>query len=197
MQETPEGLLEITSALLESLAIILQRNIDALQNDHHPLLQHRIQQEIKHHKGLLQQMEEVKERLQNHFNAPAPDPDVVPEHDLRNDLRNDEIRRQSYPPGGPIGVTMFGTESGTEQIRLSMGAETFVKVIEKIGIERVKDLGIVCRRVPLIDTTNHPSITQRKSGRYFVVTSSSTLTKIDQLNKIAHRLGVDLISDQF
>ena len=193
MQETSESLLEITSALLESLAIILQRNVDALQNDPHPLLQHRIQQEIEHQKGLLQQMEEVKERLQNHFNAPAPDPDVVPEHDLRND----DIRRQSYPPGGPIGVTMFGAESGTEQIRLSMGAETFVEVIEKIGIERVKDLGIVCRRVPLIDTTNHPSITQRKSGRYFVVTSSSTLTKIDQLNKIADRLGVDLISDQF
>ena len=193
MQETPESLLEITSELLESLAPILQRNIETLQHDRNPFLQHRIQQEIEHQKGLLQQMEEVKERLQNHFNAPAPDPDVVPEHDLRND----DIRRQSYPPGGPIGVTMFGTESGTEQIRLSMGAETFVKIIEKIGIERVKDLGIVCRRVPLIDTTNHPSITQRKSGRYFVVTSSSTLTKIDQLNKIADQLGVDLIPDQF
>ena len=193
MQETPETLIAATTHLLDSLVPILQRSIDALQNDDNKLLQHRIQQEIQHQKGLLQQMKKVKERLQNHFNAPAPDPDVVPEHDLRND----EIRRQSYPPGGPIGVTMFGTESGTEQIRLSIGAETFVKIIEKIGIERVKDLGIVCRRVPLIDTTNHPSITQRKSGRYFVVTSSSTLTKIDQLNKIADQLGVDLIPDQF
>ena len=31
MQETPETLLERTSVLLESLAIILQRNIDTLQ----------------------------------------------------------------------------------------------------------------------------------------------------------------------
>ena len=193
MQETPETLTEITSALLESLALILQRNIDALQNDPHPLLQHRIRQEIEHQKGLLQRMEEVEGRLQNYLHVPASDQDGS-ELNLRQD---EALRRRSYPPGGPLGVTMFGTESGTEQIRLSMGAETFIKVIEKIGIERVKDLGIVCRRVPLIDTTNHPSITQRKSGRYFVVTSSSTLTKIDQLNKIAHRLGVDLISDQF
>ncbi len=138
-------------------------------------------------------MEDVKRRLQNYLNVPTSDRD-----ESEPDLRQDEtLRRRSYPPGGPLGVTMFETASGTEQIRLLTGAETFVEVIEKIGIERVKDLGIVCRRVPLIDTTNHPRITQRKSGRYFVVTSSSTSTKIDQLNKIAHRLDVDLISDKF
>ena len=192
MQETPEGLLEITSALLESLAIILQRNIDALQNDHHPLLQHRIQQEIEHQKGLLQQMEEVKERLQNYLNAPEPDRDPDP------DLRQDEaLRRQSYPLGGPLGVTMFGTEIGTEQIRLSTGAKTLVLAIEKIGVEDVRDLGLICRGVPLIDTTDHPGINQRKSGIYFIATSCSTPTKIRFLNIIADRLEVDLIADQF
>ena len=192
MQETPEGLLEITSALLESLAIILQRNIDALQNDHHPLLQHRIQQEIEHQKGLLQQMEEVKERLQNYLNAPEPDRDPDPA------LRQDEaLRRQSYPLGGPLGVTMFGTEIGTEQIRLSTGAKTLVLAIEKIGVEDVRDLGLICRGVPLIDTTDHPGINQRKSGIYFIATSCSTPTKIRFLNIIADRLEVDLIADQF
>lgn len=190
MQETPETLMGITSDLLESLAPILQRNINALQHDPNPFLQHRIQQEIEHQKGLLQQMAEVKGRLQNYLNVPASDQEAS-----ERDLRNDEIRRQSYPPGGALGVTMFGTESGTEQIRLSLGAETFVEVIEKIGIERVKDLGIVCRRVPLIDTTNHQGIPQRKSGRYFVVTSSSTPTKIKQLNTIADQLDEDLITD--
>lgn len=193
MQETPETLMEITSDLLESLAPILQRNINTLQQDSNPFLQHRIQQEMEHQKGLLQQMEEVKGRLQNYLNVPTSDQD---ESEL--DLRQDEVlRRQSYPQGGPLGVTMFGTESGTEQIRLSTGAKTFVEVIKKIGIERVKDIGMVWRRVPLIDTANHPRITQRKSGIYFIVTSSSTPTKIDQLNKIADRLGVDLISDKF
>ena len=192
MQETPESLLEITSALLESLAIILQRNIDALQNDHHPLLQHRIQQEIEHQKGLLQKMEEVKERLQNYLNAPEPDRDPDP------DLRQDEaLRRQSYPLGGPLGVTMFGTEIGTEQIRLSTGAKTLVLAIEKIGVEDVRDLGLICRGVPLIDTTDHPGINQRKSGIYFIATSCSTPTKIRFLNIIADRLEVDLIADQF
>lgn len=194
MQETPETLMEITSDLLESLAPILQRNINTLQQDSNPFLQHRIQQEMEHQKGLLQQMEEVKGRLQNYLNVPTSDQD-----ESEPDLRQDEtLRRQSYPPGGPLGVTMFGTESGTEQIRLSTGARTFVEVIKKIGIERVKDLGIVCRRVPLIDTTNHPGIIQRKSEVYFIVTGSSTPTKMNQLNKIADQLEeVDLISDQF
>ena len=128
MQETPESLLEITSALLESLAIILQRNIDALQNDNHPLLQHRIQQEIAQQKGLLQQMEEVKERLNNYLNTPTSGQNDGPEPDLR---RDEAFRRQSYPPGGALGVTMFGTESGTKQIRLLTGAKTFVKVIKE------------------------------------------------------------------
>ena len=194
MQETPETIMDITSALLESLVVILQRNIKALQHDPHPLLQHRIQQEIEHQKGLLQRMEEVKERLQNYLNAPASDKNDGSEPDLRH---NEELRRQSYSPGGVLGVTMFGTESGTEQIRLHQASATFVEVIEKIGIEDVKDLGIVCRRVPLIDTTNHPGITQRKSGKYFVVTCSSTPTKIKQLNKIDDQLHVDLIADQF
>ena len=194
MQETPETLIGITANLLKSLTPILQRNIDTLQHDNHPLLQHRIKQEIEHQKGLLQEMEEVKERLQNYLNAPASDQNGGSESDLRH---NEELRRQSYPPGGALGVTMFGTESGTEQIRLSTGAKTFVKVIEEVGIERVRDLGIVCRRVPLIDTIDHPGINQVKSGIYFIVTSSSTFTKIKQLNKIADQLGVDLISDKF
>lgn len=194
MQETPETLMEITSNLLESLVPILQRNVDTLQQNSNPFLQHRIQQEMEHQKGLLQQVEKVKRRLQNYLNVPASDRDGS-----ELDLRQDEVlRRQSYPLGGPLGVTMFGIVSGTEQIRRSTGAETFVEVIEKIGIERVKDLGIICRRVPLIDTTNHPGIIQRKSEVYFIVTGSSTPTKINQLNKIVDQLeDVDLISDQF
>ena len=215
MQETPETLMGITSDLLESLASILQRNIDTLQHDPNPFLQHRIQQEIEHHKGLLQRMEEVKGRLQNYLNVSAFDQDVIPEPDQNvpasdqeeptsdqeasePDLRHDEaLRRSSYPQGGALGVTIFGTESEAEQIRLPIAADTLVKAIEKIGIERVKDLGLTCRRVPLIDTINHPGIDQRRSGIYFIVTSSSTSRKITQLNQIADELDVDLISDQF
>ena len=193
MQETPETLMEITSDLLESLASILQRNIGALQHDPHPLLQHRIRQEIEHQKGLLQRMEEVEGRLQNYLHVPASDQDGS-ELNLRQD---EALRRQSYPPGGPLGVTMFGTEIGTEQIRLSTGAKTLVLAIEKIGVEDVRDLGLICRGVPLIDTTDHPGINQRKSGIYFIATSCSTPTKIRFLNIIADRLEVDLIADQF
>ena len=187
MQETPETIMNITSDLLESLAVILQRNIEALQHDSHPLLQHRIQQEIEHQQGLLQQIKEVKERIQNYLNAPVPDPGV--------DLRNDEIRRQSYSPGGALGVTMFGTESGTEQIRFPDASDTLVKAIEKIGIERAKEVGLTCRRVPLIDTIDHLGTGRKKSGDYFIITNSNTRQKINQLNKIVDQLGVDVIAD--
>ena len=188
MQETPETLLEITSDLLKSLVPILQRNIATLQHDRNPFLQHRIQQEIKHQQGLLHQIEEVKERLQNYLNAPAPD---SPEHDLRND----EIRRQSYPSGGALGVTMFGTESGTEQIRFRYTSDTFAKAIEKVGVENVKNLNLVCRHVDLVGTVFYPDIDQKEVGGYYVVTSSNTPEKIRFLNTIANRLDVDLIPD--
>ena len=111
-------------------------------------------------------MEEVKERLQNYLKAPTPDPTP--------DLRNDEIRRQSYPPGGALGVTLFGTESGTEQIRFRYTSDTFAKAIEIVGIEDVKNLNLVSRHVPLVGTDNYVGIDQKEVGGYHVVTNSNT-----------------------
>ncbi len=57
MQETPETLLEETSNLLDALASVLQRSIDALQHDPNPLLQHLIQGAVEHQKDLLRQID--------------------------------------------------------------------------------------------------------------------------------------------
>ena len=108
---------------------------------------------------------------------------------------NTELRRRCYPPGGPLGVTI----DGENQIRLSTGAQTFVKAIEKViekeGVERIERLGIECRYVPLISLTNYIDIQSTQSGVYYIVTDSSTTRKIAILDEIAECLDVDLIAD--
>ena len=69
MQETPVILLEETFELLDVLIPVLQRNIDALQHESNPLLQHLIQQEIETYQQLLERTEETKDRLQDMLNS--------------------------------------------------------------------------------------------------------------------------------
>ena len=78
MQEKPETLLEETSELLGELIPIVQRSIDALQQNPNPLLQHLqhlIDQEIERQEGLLQQVEEMKKRIHDYLNPPEPVPE--------------------------------------------------------------------------------------------------------------------------
>ena len=207
MQETPETLLEETSELLDALAPVVQRNIDALQHNPNPLLQHLIQQEIERQDSLLQRVEEMRERLNGYLNPreEVPQPGDVPQQDevvddlqqdepesdsqledseqegfepdepqqeeLEDDLQREdsepdepeydfqlednfkyldmssgssfrdmkEIRLQGYPSvGGGLGVTM----PHGEQIRRQYVVQTYVEVIEKIGIEKIKSLNL-------------------------------------------------------
>ena len=75
MPEKPETLLEETSELLGELMPIVQRNIDALQQNPNPLLQHLIDQEIERQEGLLQQVAEMKKRIHDYLNPPKPVPE--------------------------------------------------------------------------------------------------------------------------
>ena len=81
-----------------------------------------------------------------------------------------------------------------EKIAHRVGADTFVEVIEKLGIEKVKDLGDKVRRSPLILTSksDKPNLSQRKSGRYYIITHGTAGTKKKILEKIASELGVRL-----
>lgn len=81
-----------------------------------------------------------------------------------------------------------------EKIAHRIGADTFVEVIEKLGIEKVKDLGDKVRRSPLILTSksDKPNLNQRKSGRYYIVTHGTAGVKKKILEKIASELGVRL-----
>ena len=107
MQETPKTLLEETSELLDELTPVVQRNIETLQHDSNPLLQHLIQQEVERQEDLLQRIEAMKGRMHVYLNPPenVPQPDE-PEGNLqREDSEPDEPENDSQQGTVYISVT--------------------------------------------------------------------------------------------
>ncbi len=94
-------------------------------------------------------------------------------------------------PSGPLIVIM----PNGEKIAETRGIDTFVKVIEKIGVGKVKALGITAvqrRRLPLIADYEDAIHTQRPSGRYYIASGNSTLQKKRWLDEIASRLQLKI-----
>ena len=147
MKEKPESLLEETSELLDRLMPIMQRSIDALQHDPNPLLQHLTDQEIERQESLLQQVEEMKEKIHNCLNPPEP----VPEQDeLENRISLEILRKGNRSGNFAWRVTM----SDGEQIQCRSIKDTFDEVIRQIGVERIEKLGIEYRDTIVIRSSN-------------------------------------------
>jgi len=70
--------------------------------------------------------------------------------------------------------------------------ETFVETIIKIGAEKVKTLNIAWSGVDLISLTKDDYYQQHKSGKYWIMTHSSTQTKMKVLNEINEKLQLNL-----
>ena len=79
-----------------------------------------------------------------------------------------------------------------EKIAHKNASDTFVEVIEKLGIQKVEKLNKKHNGVPLISTAGNHTYTQRKLGRYYIVTHSATKTKKRYLEEIASDLDVEL-----
>ena len=70
---------------------------------------------------------------------------------------------------------------------------TFAAVIEKLGIERVKELNIKrAKGTPIVDTEKHPTFRQVQSGQYYIYVDQTTKDKRRDLRKIADGLGIEL-----
>ena len=82
--------------------------------------------------------------------------------------------------------------SDEEIIEYDDGIDTFIEVIEKIGIERVKDLNIIRNSIPFISTVKDPEREQRQCGEYYLVSGLSSKNKERTLNRIAKELEIDL-----
>lgn len=196
MQETPETLLKETSDLLDELIPILRRNIKALQHDPDPLLQHLIQKEVEHQKDLLRQIDEVKQRLHDCLNSPEDD-------EAEDDSQLSEITGGPSPVGVlPAGAVRRGNyplavtiPDRNLEIRLPKGIDTLIKVIEELGIERVRALGIMSHGIPLV-AINEYEPKQKQVRRYYIAANTSTDTKVAQIMEIARGLKIKLIPEQ-
>ncbi|WP_027003101.1 type I restriction enzyme HsdR N-terminal domain-containing protein [Hugenholtzia roseola] len=72
-------------------------------------------------------------------------------------------------------------------------SETFVKTIEKIGIDRVKLLGLTLNGLPLIDNQKNANYQQYEVKKgVFVMVHSDTKNKISRLQEISDRLNLNL-----
>ena len=79
-----------------------------------------------------------------------------------------------------------------ERIERPLIKDTFVEVIEKLGVEKVAVLDIIRQKIPLIAVSKYPDRYQRPSGSYYILTDTTTIDKRRDLLKIAKGLGVEL-----
>lgn len=74
-------------------------------------------------------------------------------------------------------------------------ADTFVRTLEALGIERVRALNLQVNRHPLVALERSESYNQTESGRYLVMTHTSTAAKQKMLQQIAKALRVSIKVD--
>ncbi len=84
------------------------------------------------------------------------------------------------------------TFPGEKPIEHKNGIDTFIAVIEKLGIEDVKDLNIIRNTIPLISTSKDPKRKQHQCGKYHIASRLSAKNQERTLNQIATRLEKDL-----
>ena len=119
---------------------------------------------------------------------------------------NEELRRYRYPhTGGPLGVTIPDGKQFryAKQFRRQYGVDTYVEVIEEIGVEKVKSLNIEYGDNPLIYKVGDFGIDINyelqwvDSGSYRIRNPGGIYRQGWRLEDIADRLNVDLIIDYF
>lgn len=122
----------------------------------------------------------------------------------RSEFQPNQPKEASAPTSQPVSeptATSTGRKLPTrlvvtmedgERIDRRAASDTFVETIEKLGIERVRNLGNNVGRFSLISTSqSHEK--QRKSGRYYImIHNTTTAEKKRLLETIASGLGVKL-----
>lgn len=70
---------------------------------------------------------------------------------------------------------------------------TLCEVIKTVGVEKVRHLNILCNGIPLIDNKKDDYYQQHEfNNGLYLMTTSSTLSKKQQLDEISERLGLNL-----
>ncbi len=98
------------------------------------------------------------------------------------------------PNGGRLVVTI--PERGT-LIRCKRATDTFVEVIKRIGIERVKGLEIEIAGIPLVSTVDYPDRQQHQVDEYYITMGLAPADMSRRLRQIAARLEISLYAELF
>jgi len=75
--------------------------------------------------------------------------------------------------------------------------DTFVECIEKIGTERILPLNIYRSGVPIVSISKDNFYNQRKLGKYWIMSCTSTKEKLAVLNEINEKLNLNLVIETF
>ncbi len=76
--------------------------------------------------------------------------------------------------------------------------DTFIEALIKIGIDRVRPLGLKCCKIPLISNTwdkKYKKSQHRVVGGWLIITHSATSTKKEYLDKIANMLNLHITTE--
>ncbi len=112
------------------------------------------------------------------LSVPSVKPSTVPKVVLN---KQSQGKKEKSPPQR-IRVTM----SNGEVIEREHGNITFSDVIEKLGIEQVRDLEIIRNSIPLISTYKDPEgRRQHQRGKYYIVSGLSAKNMKKTLDRIA------------
>lgn len=115
-----------------------------------------------------------------------------PEHNIHEDeYQSTPVQEKVYSISNPNRLEVYFPD-GTV-IREGYAAYTFFKTIDRIGPERVKNLGLKISGVDLVSRRDDLKYRQRPvSDGYFVCTHSNTQVKKDILNEISRKLNLGL-----
>ena len=129
-----------------------------------------------------------------HGLAVEPQKDFVPPIHIEDSVPSIRVpTAQDSKPKRPLQWTkLVVTMPDGEIVECSKIKDTFVEVIEKLGVEKVAALDIIRRKIPRVSASEYPGRTQRQSGSYYIYTGGSTNEKRYDLLKIAKGLGIEL-----
>lgn len=116
---------------------------------------------------------------------------------IDGDIRTDFLNRPQpniYKPPNAGQTRLRVTFPTGERIERDSARNTFVETIQKIGIDKVRELRLRGNGVPLIDSVpraDNKSVQQKIQG-WYICLYSGTRKKKEQLDEIAQHLGIRL-----
>lgn len=117
---------------------------------------------------------------------------IPPENERRTTIQRETSFRVAMNSKGPKTYLEVKFPDGSV-IDDPNGAETFARTIVKIGVDKVKQLGMICNGYDFISRENVPApYTAKFANGYYIQTTLSNVAKKKKLEEISDRLKLGL-----